>query len=83
MRHRVIKATGFLLVGLVVVGLVLTVVSAAISGQPSYGVSYKGLPLGTYSTLAVLVLAAAVAFTAGVRRVLLFARRRAAESSRG
>ena len=83
MRHHVIKATGFLLTALVVFGLVLTVLSAAISGEPFYGVSYKGLPLGTYSTLTVLVLAAVFAIVAGVARVRSFMRRRAAESSRG
>ena len=80
MRHPVIKTTGLFLVGLVMVGLVLTVLDAAISGQPFYGVNYKGLPLGTYSTLACLVLAGVFALIAGIMRLLAVARRRSAKT---
>ena len=65
-----IKITGFALTALVIVGLVLTVVRAAISGESFYGVNYKGLPLGTYSTLACLVLATIIVLVTGLMKVL-------------
>lgn len=60
MRHPVIGMIGYALVGLILIGLALTVVMAAVANQPFYGVNYKGLALGTYSTLFILVVAAAV-----------------------
>ena len=81
-RRPLVKATGYVLFGLVVIGLALTVMGAALSGQPFYGLNYKGLPLGAYSTLAVLALAAVVVLTAGVSRALASARRRSAKSHR-
>ena len=76
MRHPVIKTTGLFLVSLMIVGLVLTVLHATISGQPFYGMNYKGLPLGTYSTLACLALAGAIGLFAGIMRLLAIVRRR-------
>ena len=77
MRHRVISTIGYILIGLVFFGLAVTVIGAAVSNKPFYGVNYKGLALGTYSTLAVL----AVALLAGIvwiaqRALRLMERRR-------
>ena len=80
MRHPVIKTTGLLLVGLMIVGLVLIVLHAAISGQPFYGVNYKGLPLGAYSILACLALIVLFGLVAGIMRALAAARRRSAKT---
>jgi uncharacterized membrane protein len=68
MRHPVINVIGYILTGLVVVGLAATVVLAALSNHPFYGKNYKGLPLGTYSTLAVMAVALFVGLAWLVRR---------------
>jgi len=57
MRHPVIKVIGYVLIGLVVAGLAFAVIVAALSNKPFYGTNYKGLALGTYTTLTVLVMA--------------------------
>ena len=66
---------GSALFSLVIVGLLLTVLGAVRSGQSFYGVNYKGLPLGTYSTLACLLLAATIVVVTGLIRVLAVLRR--------
>jgi hypothetical protein len=70
MRHPVIIVIGYILTGLVVVGLAATVFLAALSNHPFYGTNYKGLPLGTYSTLAVLAVALLVGLAWLVRRAV-------------
>ena len=71
MRARTVVATvGYLLVGLIVCGLVLTIVLALLAGHPFYGRNVYGLPLGTYSTAAVLMIAAVI----GVVRLVQKAR---------
>ena len=58
--RRVIAIIGSGLIGLIVLGLIFQVLVEASHNQPFYGVNYKGLNLGTYSTLATLVIAAAI-----------------------
>ena len=71
-RRGVIATVGYLLVGLILIGLVLTIALAFSTGHPFYGRNVYGLPLGTYSTAAVLVIAAAI----GVIRLIQHARRK-------
>lgn len=72
MRPRAVIATvGYLLVSLIVGGLVLAIVLALRAGHPSYGRNVYGLPLGTYSTAAVLVIAGVI----GVVRLVQKTRR--------
>jgi hypothetical protein len=52
--------------GLIVAGLCVQVISALLAGRPFYGENYKGLPLGAYSTLVVIVVVAAVGLFIGV-----------------
>lgn len=70
MRHPVLRWTGYGLSGLIVIGLVLTVTAAALSNRPFYGTNYKGLPLGTYSTLTVIGVSGLVGGAWLVRLVL-------------
>ena len=73
MRPKAIVATvGYLLVSLIVCGLVLTIVVAWRAGQPFYGRNVYGLPLGTYSTAAVLAIAGVI----GVVRLVQKARQK-------
>jgi hypothetical protein len=73
MRPRVVIATvGYVLVGLIVCGLVLTIVAALLAGRPFYGRNVYHLPLGTYSTAAVLIMAGVI----GVVRLVQKARER-------
>ena len=71
MRARTVVAmVGYLLVGVIVCGLALTIVLALLAGHPFYGRTVYGLPLGTYSTAAVLIIAAVI----GVVRLVQKAR---------
>ena len=54
MRHRVVAGVGYFFVGLLLVGLAVQVVIAWKNNIPFIGENYKGLPIGTYSTAAVL-----------------------------
>lgn len=73
MRARTLIATiGYLFVGLIVLGLSLTIVTAARFGQPFYGDNAYGLPVGTYSTGAIMVIAGCI----GVVRLIQVTRRR-------
>jgi hypothetical protein len=76
MRHPVIAIVGYIMSGLIVAGPALTVIAAALSNKPFYGVNYKGLALGTYSTLAVLAVALLVGIVWIVQRGLRLAERR-------
>ncbi len=70
MRSRVVIATiGYVLVGLIVCGVVLTVILAHRTGQPFYGRNVYGLDVGTYSTGAVLFIAACIGVVRLVQRV--------------
>jgi hypothetical protein len=64
-----IKIIGYLLVALIVVGLCLTLLMASTSGQAFIGHNVYHLPIGTYSTIAVLAMAAAIGCYAVVRRI--------------
>ena len=69
-RHPAVRMAGYGLVGLIIAGLALGVLAATISNHPFYGTSYWGLPLGTYSSLAVLAVIAAVGLTWAIRLML-------------
>jgi len=70
MRSRtVIAAVGFLLLGLIILGLVLNLLIALRNNQPFYGRNVYGLPLGTYSTIAMLVIGAVVGGVAIAQRI--------------
>jgi hypothetical protein len=60
MRHPIVKTVGFVLFGLLVCGLVVTAAMAVRRGAPFIGENYMGLPIGTYSTLAVLIAGALI-----------------------
>jgi hypothetical protein len=82
LRHPVIKAVGHVLVALILAGLVVTVVTAAWSGQLFYGVNYKGLDLGTYSTLAAIVMALLIGVVWVMQRALRVLRRERSSTSK-
>ncbi len=69
-RHPAVRAFGYGLVGLVMAGLAITVGAAAVANHPFYGANFWGLPLGTYSSLAVLVVAAAVGMIGAIRLIV-------------
>lgn len=54
MFRRAVKWIGYLLVAAIFVGMGLAALTAARNGEAFYGVSHFGLPLGSYSTLAML-----------------------------
>lgn len=61
MRPRVvIAAIGYVFVGLILCGMVLTLMLALRAGQPFYGQNVYGLAVGTYSTAAVLLIAVCI-----------------------
>lgn len=69
MRPRVVIATiGYVFVALIFCGLVLTLVLAHRTGQPLYGRNVYGLSVGTYSTAAVLLIAACIGVVRLVQR---------------
>jgi hypothetical protein len=55
MRHPIVKAIGFSLLALVFIGLGASVVAAMLRGKAVLWNNYYGLPVGTYSTAAVLI----------------------------
>lgn len=64
-----IKIIGYLFVALIVAGLCLTLLMASSSGQAFIGRNVYHLPIGTYSTIVVLALAAAIGCYAIFRRI--------------
>ena len=56
MFRRAVKWIGYLLVAAIFVGMGLTALTAARNGEVFYGVSHFGLPLGSYSNLAMLAM---------------------------
>jgi hypothetical protein len=70
MRHRLMKAVGFSLLGLVFVGIGLSVLLALINGKPNVGTNYYGLPIGTYSSAAVLFMVVAILLVFGASRLV-------------
>lgn len=71
--RRALRVVGYLLFALAVVGLCLRLTMAAGTGRPFAGQNAYHLPIPTYSTIAVIVLAAAIGAYALFRR--LFRRR--------
>ena len=69
MRAKVVVATvGYVLVGLIIFGLVLTIVAALLMGNPFYGRNAYGLLLGTYSSAAVVIIAGVVGVVWAARK---------------
>ncbi len=64
------KVTGLFFVGLIVAGLSAKVIFALLAGKAFYGENVYGLPLGTYSTLSVLIVAVAIGALLGGRWVI-------------
>lgn len=72
MRSKtIIAAVGFAMVSLMILGLVLTLLIAIRDNQLFYGRNVYGLPLSTYSTIAMLIIAGligVVSLTQWIRR---------------
>jgi polyferredoxin len=76
-RHKTIKVVGYGLFGLIVTGLVMTVIAAWIQGRPFIGENFYGLPIGTYSTAAVMVLVVLIGIVwLNAKAIATFRRRR-------
>ncbi|HEX3367626.1 hypothetical protein [Phenylobacterium sp.] len=58
--RRTIATIGYVLIGLIVLGIVGDMLAATLKHQAFYGVNYLGLPLGTYSMALVLVMAGTI-----------------------
>ncbi len=71
------KVTGLFFVGLILVGLFARVIMAALAGRAFYGENVYGLALGTYSTLAVLIVVVGIGAFWGIRWILTALKRRA------
>lgn len=71
-----IKIVGYVLMALIVAGLCVQLLLAFRANQSFYGVNYRGLPLGTYSTAASLFMVAAIGVIWVVQRGLGAMRRR-------
>jgi hypothetical protein len=70
MRPRtVIAAVGFVLVGLIILGLGLTLLIALRNHQPFYGRNVYGMPLGVYSSIAMLVVGGAIGVVSVAQRI--------------
>lgn len=67
--RRGVRIVGYLLVALAIGGLSIRVTMAAASGQPFVGENVFHLPIGTYSTLIVLIMAAAIGVYALIKRI--------------
>lgn len=67
--HLGIRIVGYLLVALIVAGLCLQLFTALKSGQPFIGLNVRHQPIGTYSTIAAMVIVAAIGVYALVRRI--------------
>ncbi len=61
MRHPVVKGIGFFLVALLLASIGASVLTAMLRGKAFLWSNYYGVPVGTYSTAAVLVVAIVVA----------------------
>lgn len=64
---KVVAVTGYVLMGLMLVGVAVQVLSSLRDGEPFYGVNAWGLPLGTYSSLLVLIIAVGIGLVRVVR----------------
>jgi hypothetical protein len=70
MQHRFLKAIGFSLLGLALAGIGLSVSLALMNGKPNVGTNYYGLPIGTYSSAAVLIVVVAILLVFGTCRLV-------------
>ena len=76
--RRTIGTIGYVLIGLIVLGLIAEVIAALLNHQAFYGVNYLGLPLGTYWVALLLVMAGIIG---AVRLVQIYrARKRRGQS---
>ena len=75
MRHRVVASVGLVLFALIVVGFVMRVAMAWQNNRPFVGVNYQGLPIGTYSTTAILVGIALIGLFMAIRYLFKKVRR--------
>jgi hypothetical protein len=71
-RHPILKGIGFSLLAFVFIGLGASVVGAMLQGKAVLWNNYYGLPVGTYSTAAVLVVAVAAGIIWLVQRARRF-----------
>jgi len=76
MRHPIVKAIGFLLLAAFLLGLAGSVIAAIAQNKAVLWTNAYGLPVGTYSTAAVLVVAAGVGAFWLFQRVRLMLNRR-------
>lgn len=60
MRRKAVAIVGYVFVGLALTTILLRALVAAGANQPFMGISYKHLPIGTYSTLAIFGVVGAV-----------------------
>ena len=79
MRHMVIAGIGLVLFAMIFAGMWATVIFALRSGQLFVGTNYKGLPLGTYTNLAVLIVATMVLVVMAVKRIFSAVKHRRSE----
>ncbi len=79
MRHRLLKAVGFSLVAIVLAGIGLSVLLALMQGKPNVGTNHYGLPIGAYSSAAVMVVVVVVLVILGASRVIRELKQRASK----
>lgn len=70
MQHKLLKAIGFSLLGIAFVGIGLSVLVALMNGKPNVGTNVYGLPIGTYSTAAVLIMVIVILAVFGASRLV-------------
>jgi hypothetical protein len=61
MRHPIVKGIGFLFVAVLLASIGASVIVAMLRGKAFLWSNYYGVPVGTYSTAAVLTVAVVVA----------------------
>jgi hypothetical protein len=69
LRHPVIKSVGFFLLALLFGGALVGAIVAAKAGQPFMGVNAWGIPIGTYTVLAIFAVAGACGGLVAATRV--------------
>jgi len=74
--HPIVKGFGFSLLAIVLLGIAVSVIAAMAQNKAVLWTNAYGLPVGTYSTAAVLIVAAGVGVFWLIQRArLLFSRR--------
>lgn len=74
--RKILNAVGFGLLGLILLGFGLRIYVSIKANNAFLGVNYRGVPLGTYSSLATLVIVLLVLLVLAVQRLLSEIRRR-------